>query len=481
MVEFLVTVPGGTGGGYYIDGVQKPIIPVVTGGTFRFNQNDSTNNFHPLILSTTTSSGGIISTGVSYYLDGPSNESDYRNTSLFNAASVRYIEITVTQTLDFYYLCSVHGFSMGNIMDVTVDTWGALNWGDNSWSSNTVPVSLTGLSLSSTLGTISITAELNQGWGRLTWGENAWGAGGDVVLQGQQLTSSINSVTPQAGASVQPTGISASFSLPGTVTFDIGALVILTGISATATAGAPILLGDVNLSITGSSATTDIGSVTVDARIETGWGRGTWGNRAWGDAYSVIAQGQELTSAQGTVIPRTDVSVTAASQQLLTITQGIPSILSDVNLFVFVGEPGLSSTQGTTTETGTANLTLTGIPATLSQGNTVGGTIQGVAVTGISASLTLGTFTLVQSTNEPVTGQAMTLGLGTPAEIPQQIVGVTGQQLTSGIGSVSVTGTGAVPLTGITLTSNIGSINITAWAEIDLGVNNVWTEVDLAA
>jgi hypothetical protein len=42
MVEFLVTVPGGTGGGYYIDGVQKPIIPVVTGGTFRFNQDAAT-------------------------------------------------------------------------------------------------------------------------------------------------------------------------------------------------------------------------------------------------------------------------------------------------------------------------------------------------------------------------------------------------------------------------------------------------------
>ena len=75
----------------------------------------------------------------------------------------------------------------------------------------------------------------------------------------------------------------------------------------------------------------------------------------------------------------------------------------------------------------------------------------------------------------------MTLGLGTPAEISQQIVGVTGQQLTSGIGSVSIIGTGVVPVTGIGLTSNIGSLNITAWAEIDLGVNNVWTEVDLAA
>jgi hypothetical protein len=361
-------------------------------------------------------------------------------------------------------------------------TWNTGFWGQNNYGDQSnVTIEQTGFSLSSTLGTISITAEINQGWGRLTWGENGWGVLGDVLVTGQQLTSTTGSVTTQAGASAQPTGISASFSLPGTVTFDIGALVIPTGISATATAGTPTLLGDANLSVTGSLANTEIGSVTVDARIETGWGRGTWGNRAWGEGYSVIAQGQQLTSAQGTVIPRTDVSVTATSQQLLTLTQGQESIQIDADIFVFVGEPAISSSQGTTTEIGTASLDLTGVSATLAQGNTVGGTLQEVPVTMFGMSLSLGSISLVQSTNEPVTGQAMTLGLGTPSEIPQQIIGVTGQQLTSGIGSVSITGTGVVPVTGIALTSNIGSLNITAWAEIDLGVNNVWTEVDLAA
>jgi hypothetical protein len=361
-------------------------------------------------------------------------------------------------------------------------TWNTGFWGQNNYGDQSnITIEQTGFSLSSTLGTISITAEINQGWGRLTWGENGWGVLGDVLVTGQQLTSTTGSVTTQAGASAQPTGISASFSLPGTVTFDIGALVIPTGISATATAGTPTLLGDANLSVTGSLANTEIGSVTVDARIETGWGRGTWGNRAWGEGYSVIAQGQQLTSAQGTVIPRTDVSVTATSQQLLTLTQGQESIQIDADIFVFVGEPAISSSQGTTTEIGTASLDLTGVSATLAQGNTVGGTLQEVPVTMFGMSLSLGSISLVQSTNEPVTGQAMTLGLGTPAEIPQQIVGVTGQQLTSGIGSVSIIGTGVVPVTGIGLTSNIGSLNITAWAEIDLGVNNVWTEVDLAA
>jgi hypothetical protein len=134
-------------------------------------------------------------------------------------------------------------------------TWNTGFWGQNNWGDQSnITEQPTGFSLSSTLGTISITAEINQGWGRLTWGENGWGVLGDVLVTGQQLTSSINSVTPQAGASAQPTGISASFSLPGTVTFDIGALVIPTGISATATAGTPTLLGDANLSVTGSSS-----------------------------------------------------------------------------------------------------------------------------------------------------------------------------------------------------------------------------------
>jgi len=141
-VVFTVTVPFGTGAGYYIDGVQKPIVPVVTGGTFRFNQNDSTNNGHPLILSTTTSTAGIISTGVSYYLDGASNQANYLNTSLFNAASVRYIEITVAQTSDFYYICNVHGSGMGNVMNITYITWGALGWNIGEWGNQGLDVTV---------------------------------------------------------------------------------------------------------------------------------------------------------------------------------------------------------------------------------------------------------------------------------------------------------------------------------------------------
>jgi len=119
--------------------------------------------------------------------------------------------------------------------------------------------------------------------------------------------------------------------------------------------------------------------------------------------------------------------------------------------------------------------------ATFSEGQVIGGTRQDVPVTGTEATMSLGTIALEQSTNEPATGQELTTSIGDVEEIPEQIVGVSGIQLTANTGSVTVTGTAVVAATGIELTSSLGSINVTAWNEIDPGVNNVWSEVDLAA
>ena len=53
--------------------------------------------------------------------------------------------------------------------------------------------------------------------------------------------------------------------------------------------------------------------------------------------------------------------------------------------------------------------------------------------------------------------------------------------MTSSVGSVVAVGTAGIDVTGIQMTISAGSVNVTAWAEIDPGVTNVWTEVDLAA
>ena len=110
-----------------------------------------------------------------------------------------------------------------------------------------------------------------------------------------------------------------------------------------------------------------------------------------------------------------------------------------------------------------------------------GGLKTPVDVSGISMTMTQGNINLVQTTVEQPTGQSLTSTLGQHAEIPGQIIGVSGLSITSSLGEEGITGDGQVTVSGQSLTSSVGGVNITAWSEVDLGVSNNWTVVDLAA
>ena len=112
-------VVGGTGNAFYLDGSRTMAITLLKGRTYRFTQTDNTNDGHPLIISTSNSStlgtmqAGIVSSGVTYYLDGASNQTNYTNTTTFNAATTRYIEFQPPATGTYYFACYVHGIGMG--------------------------------------------------------------------------------------------------------------------------------------------------------------------------------------------------------------------------------------------------------------------------------------------------------------------------------------------------------------------------------
>jgi len=311
-------------------------------------------------------------------------------------------------------------------------------------------------------------------WGERTWGDASWG-------QQTGLVTDFGSASITAGANVVVTGRAAGTSV-GSVSFDIGVTVSVTGSSATTTIGNESIALGIQQNVTGSSASTSSGSVTIEPTqlIGEGWGRRTWGNLAWGGAYSAIAQGQSLTTSPGSAVAKTDVTLSVNGFDLLTITQGISSLKIDGNITILASEHGLDTSIGSTTQTGLANVSVNGNSASTSIGQVVPEPKIPVDVTMVAMSLSLGTFSLVQTTNESVTTAGLLTG-SVGSIIPVSGYNVTGQSLTSSIGSVSITGAANIDVSGIGLTANIGSTNVTAWAEINPGVNNVWTTVDRAA
>ena len=453
---------GGTGNVFYLDGARNSTGPGtvswVNGGTLRFDQSDNTNDGHPLIFSTTTGTGGIISSGVTYYLDGSSNQANYTNTTTFNAATTRYVEVTPSSETDFYYLCYVHGIGMGGIFDITQNTWGALTWNLGNWGdTSSAGASVTGLSTSLSLGDLAYAAS-STGWGALEWSKGAWGKISDSGFEFATGVSASMSIGDLSFA-----GASEGWGRPS---WNLGAW----GIT-----------GDVLAA--GFDLPMSIGSVTAEALVEVGWGRGGWGNRAWGETYSVLPTGQVATISQTSVVAKTDVSISVSGLDLLTITQGLNSIQIDNNVTVFVGEDALQTTAAPVsgvTGVATVDPTTAGL-ASISTGQVVAGLKTPVDVTGISTSLNLGSTSLTQTTVESVTGQALGASLGTLVPIPGQIIGASGLTVTSAIGNVTLQANANIPVTGLDLTTGIGSVNITAWSEINPGVNNSWTEVDRAA
>ncbi len=326
--------------------------------------------------------------------------------------------------------------------------------------------------------TVLVQSPGSEYWGQSTYGSNDWGG------SGLSLTSSIGAETVTADANVSVSGIALASS-QGTTVGGTSVLIENPGpLTMSSSIGSTVI--GIGVPVTGISAASSIGAATVDESELTGigWGRRTWGNLAWGGAYSVIATGQSLTSSIGTSVASADVAVAVTSAGQLSSTFANPSfsIQIDSAITVIASEHTINSSSGAESVTADANVTVTSAGSlTSSIGTTVAGLKTPVDVSGMQATFTLGTFTLVQSTNESATGQQLASSIGTPTEIPAQLVGVSGQQLSGSIGSVTVTGIANIDVTGIQLTASLGSVNITSWQEVDLGVSNTWTEVDLAA
>lgn len=527
-------VVGGTGNSFYIDGTRPGDFTVdwVEDGTIRFEQSDSSNDGHPLIFSTSNSStlgtmqAGIISSGVTYYLDGSSNQSDYTNPTTFNAATTRYIEIAPASQTDFYFACWVHGIGMGGIMDITQSTWGALSWSDNAWGTSnniinataqvltvstgtveafnlagwgrrgwgdyewgdsglTVSIAVTGLTtLATSTGTVSITAELNSGWGRAGYGEDGWGIQGDVLLTGQSLSFLQGTLTVTTdvtqGWGRQAWGAGA-WGMPGVVTVLTGfglattlgtetvtgdALVIPTGISLTTSLGNESVITDVVVSVTGQSIATSTGTLSM--------------------AFGVPVTGQVLTTniGEGWGVSTWDSGVWGGVVEVLISPIIIPT-----------GQV-IATALGTETVTGDAIITLSGNSITTALGTETISISIIASPTGQALASSLGSATVTTEVNVgwgrqtwgygqwgdagiavAITGQAMSLVLGNESTTIDVAVTATGFSLTTSMGTAVAGASAEAPITGQVMTAYTGTVYPLLWTEIDPDVSMVWTEI----
>jgi hypothetical protein len=278
---------GGTGNVYFINGAQPTTdpsstnykLPWVAGATIRLDQSNATNDNHPLLftnsdsLITSVMRAGIITNNISYYLDGAASESDYMNTSTFNAASTRYVEITQTagDTQDFYFACWVHGIGMGGIIDLTQDTWGAMQWGQGAWAQQgDEAVTLTGFQITGTLDT-DLDFQIFPGWGTLDWGENGWGSvdAGNETLPSFPITMSLGTLVAETKQEVVLSGFEITGSLADLNPFFDQNLVLPNSLLATGSLGT---LGvnagdDVQIGLTAFSMTGSIGALAPQDNI----------------------------------------------------------------------------------------------------------------------------------------------------------------------------------------------------------------------
>lgn len=319
------------------------------------------------------------------------------------------------------------------------------------------------------------------GWGSKTWGASDWGdlSNETVSVSGIALTSSIGSETITADANVSVTGSQITLTNAGAVggtSVDL----TLTGIQSTLSVGQAVQNLGVPVTSAGELQTT-IGTATVDETKLTGegWGRDSWGSFVWGDNYSVQVTGLEMTLTGGEESAGTDFTAEVTGQEL-TLTQGSISLQIDQDIFVLASEDQIDASVGSSSITGDANVTVTAAgELSTSIGQVVPEPKIPVDVTGISATMTLGTFTLVQTTVEGVTGQQLTGSVGQVDAV--SVAEVSGLELTGSVGSVTVIGGAGIDVSGISATISVGSVTTQGWNEIDTGVNNIWSEVDLAA
>jgi hypothetical protein len=267
-------------------------------------------------------------------------------------------------------------------------TWGTLTWGTGNFGAqNDIDTLVSGIGASFNIGTITATGEINIGWGSDTWGFETWGISGqNADVTGIALSSNLGSVTTTANANIIPTGEEIT-STTGTVEAFASFTIEVTGLPMTMTLSFdPEIVTPVSEQLTANlgTATLDANTIAeVSTTVPSYYGSETWGFGAWGnEPIETLA----MNSNEGTVDPSPDAEVTgigfSASLAVGTVVIGEANVTVvgegfaaglgvgnlDAVTLADVSGIAMSANIGTLSAKGFANVFPTGIGLTMSVG-----------------------------------------------------------------------------------------------------------------
>jgi hypothetical protein len=310
-------------------------------------------------------------------------------------------------------------------------TWGSQTWGFASWGTlGDQTVELSGVQSNSQQG--SVDQGSNPGWGAQYWGAGEWGdlASPEVQVTGIQLNSNIEAVNTQADALVVTANDNTKVIALNNVVAGTSVLQTVSGIQSTAEHGSVFA---------GELVTVQVTSASNEAWGENAWSDGGWGvgdgqTVSIGDTSVAIgqqidAQGQELTVSLTDVLAGISI-IAAPTGEELTPDLGSLSFESKY----LIGSAQADTAVETALGLANANVDVTGVESTLSEGTV--DPAPDAMVTGVGMTITSGVGTVTASASVNTTGSEATVETDSPILIGTANIDVTGVELTGSTGQL---------------------------------------------
>ena len=295
------------------------------------------------------------------------------------------------------------------------------------------------------------------GWGRDGWNTGAWGTSPDAlaVITGISSSTSVGNVFAAAPSLTVISGQALNSALSDGVVAGISVFETITGQQVTSSLNSVSTGEGREVPITGLS------QLELELNFGNGWGREEWGSGAWGTALGevvtgdgnvFIEDGQSITASINSVsniIGNAEISVTGegaiassgdfiiSSNNLLSITGqqstttiGTYTIAAGGAITVVVPEFTINTGLGTITTGSASSTLLTGQVLNTGLSSFIITTDQILPITGINANANVSSITISAEHFQEITGQEMITSLGTTVLSTNNFIVQTGQQMT---------------------------------------------------